>query len=782
MTTTGIGARVVRREDERFVTGRGRFADDLDLPGMARACIVRSPHAHARLAAVDVGAARSAAGVLAVLTGADVVREGLGGLPCHAFPAAGGKQYRPVQPILATGAVRHVGDRVALVVAETLAQAKNAAELVAVDYEPLPAVTLADAVLPDAPKVWPDAASNISFTIERGNPAAVDEQFAKAAHVTALTVAYPRISANALEPRCAIAYEDPSGGRLTLCSSTQSPFLVRQTLADVLHRPEAALRVIALDVGGAFGMKSQVYPEEALVVWAATKLKRPVKWTGERGECLASDTHGRHQIARAAMAFDAHGRVLAFRTAVDVDLGAYLANSAGVPPLNAAVGYPGTYDIPLIRAVSRGVFTNTCSTNPYRGSGKPEATFVMERLLDKAARELSLDPIAIRRRNLIRPSAMPYKTSGGNIYDCGDFEKALDAAIKLVDWDGFAARRQDSERHGRRRGIGLAMHCQRAGSQSERMEIRVVPDGGIFIYPGTLSTGQGHETLFAQMACEWLGVSLDEVQVKQGDTDSALFGRGTFAQRSTSTGGSALKLAADEVVQKGRRLSAWMLEAAEADVEFKDGVFRVKGTDRQVGFREVAKASYNGIGLPPEFGIGLSGAGTHPGPNTFPNGCMICEVEVEPETGAVEVVRLAAVDDVGVVVNPLMLEGQLHGSIAQGVGEALLEQVVYSPDSGQLITGSFMDYGMPRAEHVPEVSAAYTLTPTSTNLLGTKGGSEAGNVGAPPAIINAIIDALSGWGIDDIGLPATSERVWNAIRGGKADVKSPLPRGTAAQI
>jgi aerobic carbon-monoxide dehydrogenase large subunit len=765
MSRTGIGAKVIRREDQRFLTGQGRFTDDVNLPGTVWLSVVRSPHAHARILGVDAASARSAEGVLAVLTGADVIKEDLGGLPCHAFPQAapGSRHYRPVHAVLATDKVRHVGDGVAVVVAETPAQAKSAAELVAVDYEPLPAVTLADATKNNAPKVWDDSTSNVSFSIERGNRAATDEQFRKAAHVTCLTVAYPRASANAIEPRSAIAYSDPASGRLTLCTSTQAPYLARQTLAEVLHMPEATLRVMALDVGGAFGMKSQIYPEEVLVVWAAAKLKRPVKWTGERAECIATDTHGRHQIAEAAMAFDADGRILAFRTAVDVDLGAYLGNSAGVPPLNAAVSYPGTYDIPHIHALSRGVFTNTCATGPYRGSGKPEATFVVERLVDKAAREMNIDPIAMRRRNLIRPSAMPYRTSGGNIYDCGDFERVLDATIKLADWDGFAARRTESKRRGLRRGIGLAMHCQRAGSQSERMEIRVAPDGGIFIYPGTLSTGQGHETMFAQMACEWLGVSLDDVRVKQGDTDNALFGRGTFAQRSTSTGGSALKLAANEVIQKGKRLSAWMLEAAEVDVEFKDGVFRVKGTDRQVSFREVAKASYNGIGLPPELGIGLSGAGTHPGPNTFPNGCMICEVEVEPETGHVEVVRLSAVDDVGVVVNPLTLEGQLHGSVAQGVGEALLEQIVYSSDSGQLITGSFMDYGMPRAEDIPEVSAEYALVPTGTNLLGTKGGSEAGNVGAPPAIINAIIDALSAWDIDDLALPATPERVWKAI-------------------
>jgi aerobic carbon-monoxide dehydrogenase large subunit len=780
MSKTGIGARVLRREDRRFLTGQGCFTDDVNLPGTAWLCVVRSPHAHARIVSVDAAKARGADGVLALLTGADAIKDDLGGLPCHAFPqpAPGSQHYRPVQTILATDKVRHVGDRVAVVVAETLAQAKNASELVAVDYEPLPAVTLADATKGDAPRVWDDSASNVSFSIERGNRAAVDEQFRKAAHVTALTLAYPRASANAIEPRSAIAYGDPASGRLMLCTSTQTPYQVRQTLADVLRIPEAMLRVIALDVGGAFGTKSQVYPEEILVVWAAAKLKRPVKWTGERAECISCDTHGRHQIAKSAIAFDSDGRVLGFRTSVDVDLGAYLGNSAGVPPLNAAVSYPGTYDIPHIHAVSRGVFTNTCTTGPYRGSGKPEATFVIERLLDKAAREMKIDPVAMRRRNLIRPAAMPYKTSGGNVYDCGDFEKVLDTSLQLADWDGFAARRSESKRRGRRRGIGLAMHCQRAGSQSERMEIRVAPDGSVFIYPGTLSTGQGHETMFAQMACEWLGVSLDDVRVKQGDTDSALFGRGTFAQRSTSTGGSALKLAADEVVHRGKRLSAWILEAAEGDVEFQGGVFRVKGTDRQMTFREVAKASYNGLGLPQEIGIGLGGVGTHPGPNNFPNGCIICELEVDPETGSVEVLRLSAVDDVGVIVNPLTLEGQLHGSIAQGLGEALLEQIVYSPDSGQLITGSFMDYGMPRAEHIPEVSAEYALVPTGTNLLGTKGGSEAGNVGAPAAIINAIIDALSGWGIDDVALPATSERVWSAIhKHARGDAESLLHQG-----
>ncbi len=763
---TGIGAGVVRREDERFITGQGRFTDDLTLPGMVWACVVRSPHSHARITGIDIEAARAAPGVLAVLTGADVIREKLGTLPCHAFPPLppGSPFYRPAHTILATDKVRHVGDRVGLVVAETQIQAKNAAELVKVDYEPLPAVTLADALNADAPRVWEDAASNASFTLERGTAAAAAKQFDKAAHITSLTVTYPRVTANAMEPRSAVAYADPASGRMTLCTSTQTPFLVRQTVADILHMPELALRVIAVDVGGAFGMKSQVYPEEILVVWAAAKLKRPVKWTGERSECLTCDTHGRHQIARSAMAFDADGKILAFRTAVDVDLGAYLGNSAGTSSINAAVSYPGTYDISVIHAVVRGAFTNTCSTGPYRGSGKPEATFVMERLLDKAAREMNIDPVALRRRNLIRPVAMPYKTPGGNIYNSGDFERILDQALQLSCWDSFAERRSDSTRQGRLRGIGLAMHCQRAGSQSERMEIRVTPDGGVSVYPGTLSTGQGHETMFAQMMNEWLGVPLDAVHVKQGDTDSILFGRGTFAQRSMNAGGSALKLASDEVVQKGKRISAWLLETAEADIEFECGAFRVKGTDRLVSFSEVAKTSYKGVGLPQELDVGLSGSGAHPGPNNFPNGCMICEVEIDPESGIVDLLNICAVDDVGVIVNPLTLEGQLHGSLAQGIGEALFEQMIYSRDSGQLVTGSFMDYSMPRADHIPNVASGYALVPTKTNLLGVKGGSEAGNVGAPPAIINAIIDALSGFGIDDMPLPATAERIWHAIR------------------
>ena len=764
-SATGIGVPVCRIEDRRFLVGQGRYTDDVKLSDMAYAHVVRSPHAHARIAGIDKTAALSAPGVLAVLTAEDLAKANIGRLACHAFPLLpeGSQYHRPLQPILATDKVRHVGECVALIVADTLDQAKDAGELLAVVYEPLKPVTLDDALAAGAPKVWDDAHSNVSFQLERGNRQAVDKVFAGAAHVTKLRVHYPRASANSIEPRSVLAYSDPVDGRYTLCSSAQSPFHVKEAVGGILGIPEPNLRVVVMDVGGAFGMKSQIYPEEVLVLWAAVRLKRPVKWTGERSESLASDLHGRHQVTQAAIALNAEGRVLALRASVVIDLGAYLGYYAGVPPTNAAVSYTSTYDVPLIHSVVQATFTNTCPVGPYRGSGKPEASFVTERLIDKAAREMGIDPVEMRRRNLIPSSAMPYKTPGGNVYDCGNFEHVLDKALRLADWEGFQKRRARSEQRGLRRGIGLAMHCQRAGNQSERMEIRVAQNGSVALHVGTLATGQGHETMFVQMASEWLGVPYAQLRVFQGDTDKSLFGRGSFAQRTMIAGGSALKLAADGVVSKGRRLAAWMLEASESDIDFERGVFRVKGTDRSVSFSDVAKKSYLGVGLPPELGVGLDAVGSHPGPNTFPNGCMICEVEVDQDTGSVRVVRLSAVDDVGVVVNPITLEGQLHGSIAQGLGEALFEQVIYDRESAQLLTGSFIDYGMPRADDMPHITSDVAPVPTKTNLLGVKGGSEAGNVGAPAAIVNAIIDALSPWGITDVPMPATAERVWRAI-------------------
>jgi carbon-monoxide dehydrogenase large subunit len=767
---TGIGAAVPRVEDHRFLTGQGRYVDDMVLPQTAHGHVVRSPHAHARIVRIDKSAALSAPGVLAVLTCEDAVADNIGGLPCRAFATLpeGSRYYRPLQPVLAKGKVRHVGDRVAFVVAGTLAQAKDAGELLEVEYEPLPAVTLMDALRPGAPKVWDEADDNQSFQLERGDGRTVEQAFARAAHVTRLRLRYPRAAPNAIEPRSALAYRDPIDGRYTLCSSAQSPYHTRDVIAGVLQIPALNLRVVSPDVGGGFGMKAMVYPEEVLVVWASGKLGRPVKWTADRSESFASDTHGRDQITDAALALGADGRILALRVSVRIDLGAYLTISAGVSPLNAAISYTSTYDVPLIHAVVHAAFTNTSSVAPYRGSGKPEASFVTERLVDKAAREMGIDVVEMRRRNLIRPEAFPYKAPSGYIYDCGEFERVLDKALKLADWSGFPARRAETERRDRRRGIGLAMHCQRAGNQSERMEIRVTPNGSVALHVGTHSHGQGHETMFAQMISDWLGLDFARVRVFQGDTDKLLYGRGTFAQRSMIAGGSALKLAADEVVRKGKRLAAWMLEAAEHDIEFNAGVFRVEGTDRQVSFAEVAQKSYQGVGLPPELGVGLDGVGSHPGPNTFPNGCMICEVELEPDTGKVHVVSLCAVDDAGTVVNPLTLDGQLHGSIAQGFGEAMIEEMVYERETGQLLTGSFMDYGMPRAPDMPHIVSDVHPVPTKTNLLGVKGGAEAGNAGAPPAIVNAIIDALAPWGISDIPIPATPERIWRKITNSNA--------------
>lgn len=770
---TGIGAPVRRIEDERLLTGRGCYADDLLPHDTAFACVVRSPHAHAAIQRIDVSSARVAPGVLMVLAAEDLLRDKVGGLPCVWPPRATvGPAFIPEQPLLATGKVRHVGDPVAFVVGKSLSAAKDAAERVAVDYAALPAVTLGDALVANSPKIWDDAQSNVSFELAFGDKHAVAEQFTSARHIARLDVHYPRANASPVEPRSAIAFRNSGNGRFTLVSTTQDPFQVRHFISRVLHIPAFSIRVQANDVGGSFGLKGQVYPEELLVVWAAAKLGVPVKWTGERSESFASDMHGRHQIAQAEIALDGDGRILALRNTVVVDMGAYPGLAAGVAPLSAAINYPGPYRIPLIHSSIRAVFTNSSVTGPYRGTGKPEATFVLERLMEKAAAETGIDAIELRHRNLVRRSEMPYRGPTGQI-DCGDFERVLDRGIALAQWQGFAARRAESERRRLRRGLGLAFHCQRAGLASERMEIRVEESGSVAVYAGTFSTGQGHETMFAQMVSSWLGVPPDHVRVFHGDTDQVLFGRGSFAQRTMSTGGTALKVAADEVIRKARRISAWMMEAAENDIVFENGRFRVTGTDRELSFHQVAEKSYLPMGLPSEFGVGLDAVGTDPGPSTYPNGCMIAEVEVDPETGFVQVDRLYSVDDTGTVINPLTLAGQLHGSIAQGLGEALLETVAYEPGSGQLLTGSFMDYAMPHAATMPEIVSHIAPMPTKLNPLGVKGGSEAGNTAGPAAVINAVLDALSPWGITDIAVPARPEQVWRAIRDAEAQSHRP---------
>jgi carbon-monoxide dehydrogenase large subunit len=764
-SATGLGASVPRLEDARLVSGRGHFVDDIGMPNVAYGYVLRSPHAHARIVNIDKSAALAMPGVLIILTAEDARCERLGTLPRRQFPKSAGDDagHVPPYPILADGKVRHVGDRVALIVAESVAVAKDAAERIVVEYQPLRSVGLSDALMGGAPKVWDDASTNLCVQLELGDRAAVENVFARADHVTKLSIRYPRASANAIEPRAALAYYDPVDGRCTLCTTTQAPYRVRESVAAVLGFPEINLRVIAPDVGGGFGMKGQVYPEEVLVVWAARKLERPVKWTADRSESLTSDMHGRDQITTAELALAADGHFLALRAATVINVGAYLGYSAGVAPAGASKSYSSVYALPLIRTVVRAAFTNTAPVGPYRGSGKPEASFTIERLVDQAAREMGIDPIAMRRRNLVPAAAMPYRTQGGHVYDSGDFERVLDRALALADRPGFAARRAMSEQRGFYRGFGLAMHCQQAGHGSERMEIRIDENGSATLNVGTVSTGQGHETMFAQMASDWLGVPLDRIRVSQGDTDRTLFGRGTFAQRSMLAGGSALRGAAQEIVEKGKRIAAQMLKAAESDIDFQSGIFHMKGTNRSATFAEVAKKSYVG-GLPGQPGVGLCGAGIYAGPVSFPNGCMICEVEVDPDTGRIVVDRLTAVDDVGVAVNPMTLEGQLHGSIAQGLGEVLIEEVVYDSDTGQLLSGSFMDYCMPRATDMPQMVSEQESIPAKTNPLGVKGGAEAGNVGAPAAVINAVMDALAPLGVRDIPLPAKAEHVWRAIQ------------------
>ena len=767
-----IGEPVLRVEDARFLTGNGQFVDDIYVPNAVHAYVLRSPHAHARIRRIDVDAARRAPGVLLVLTADDLKREGLGELQSMFLPP--NPLFRPSHPVLASDKVRHAGDRVALVVAETLHQAKDAAELIEVDYDLLGAVAHPeDAVRPDAPRVWDEANDNVCFHVEKGSRDQVAAAFAEAAHISKLQIHYPRASASPIEPRATIGYFDRYQGQYMLHATSQAPYRARDMLAaHVLHVPESSFRVVAPDVGGGFGMKGAVYPEDALVVWAASKLGRPVKWTADRAESFLSDMHGRDLVGRGELALAADGRVLALRAEFIANLGAYLSYSAGAPGMSAGSTLTGVYDIRLVHSSVRGVFTNTAPLGPYRGSGRPEATYLMERLIDKAALEMKIDPVTIRQRNLIKSSAMPYLTAGGHTYDCGDFELVLNKALDACDWSGFSARRKKTERAGRRRGIGLAMHCESSGLQSERMEVRVDPNGSVTVHVGTLATGQGHETMYAQMISTWLHVPLTHIRVLQGDTDRVLFGRGTFAERSATVGGSALKMASGEIIEKAKRIAAWALEADEKDVEFDKGLFRISGTNRSISFRDVARKAYTGsalrpefgLGLPPKFGLGLDGVGVFDGEPSYPNGCIACEVEVDVETGVVQLEKLTIVDDVGVVINPLMLDGQLLGSVAQGIGQILGEHIVYDKNSGQLLSGSFMDYGMPRAEDIPSVESIFVSIPCKTNPLGVKGGTEVGNIAVPPAIVNAIIDALAPLGIDDLPLPIRPEQIWRALR------------------
>jgi len=763
----GIGQPVPRVEDPRFITGRGRYVDDIELPHQCYGVVVMSPHAHARIKRVDTAKAKAADGVLAVLTGADVVADKLGGLaPPMPEDMGGPKGFRSLRAILAADKVRAVGDRVAFVVAETIEQARTAAELLEIDYEPLPAViTVEDAVKPGAPAVWDEAPNNVSFTLMMGNKDATDAAFASAKHVVKLKLNNTRITANSIEPRAAIGQYHPDGDNYTLYSTSQNPHGTRSTVAgQVLKIPETKLRVISPDVGGGFGMKHGGYPEDALVVWASRHVGgRPVKWVSTRSEALLGDSQGRDQVVTGELALDERGKVLGLRVNALHAMGSHVFGASMVVPLFAMRLAPGVYQIPAVHCIGKAVFTNTIPLAPYRGAGRPEATYLIEQLLDRAANVIGIDPIEIRRRNFIPSSAMPHKIQTGITYDSGDFVHVMDECLKVADWNGFAKRSAESKKNGKLRGRGIGYFLEEAAVFNDRMVLRFDPSGMLTILAGTHSHGQGHQTVYAQMVTEWLGVPFENVRFVQGDTDAVPIGRGSYGSRSMHVGGNALKKAADNIIEKAKPMAAMMMEAAAGDIEFKDGSFRIVGTDRAMKLTDVAKAFYRPAMLPPQFDVGLEASGTFAAePPNYPNGCHVCEVEVDPETGFVTLARYAAVDDVGKIMNHLLCEGQIHGGVAQGVGQALMEAVVFDND-GQLLTGSFQDYAMPRAEDFPDLVSELTEVPAKTNPLGVKGAGEAGATGAPPAVIGAILDALKPLGIDQIDMPATPSRVWAAI-------------------
>jgi carbon-monoxide dehydrogenase large subunit len=764
----GIGESVRRVEDERFLTGRGRYVDDIAPSGQAHAFVVLSPHAHARIRRVDAAAAGAAPGVLCVLTGEDVKADGLGGLPPNFMPEdmGGPKGLRTRRPILALDKVRCVGDRVAMVVAETLSQAQDAADLLKIDYEPLPAVVrVEDAVRPGAPAVWEECPGNVSFTLAMGDEQATEAAFARAAHRVSLRLENNRLAPSAMEPRCVLGEWDPSDDSYTLHTSSQSPHPVRSQLANnVLGLPETKLRVVSPDVGGGFGMKADAYPEDALVLWAARRCRRPVKWTATRSDSLLGDNHGRDQVVHVELALDAEGRILAIRSHALHAVGAYIA-SAAVAPLVYSLRYtPGVYDVQTVWLTTKAVFTNTSPLGVYRGAGRPEGIYAIERLLDEAAARIGLAPDEIRRRNFIPPSAMPYATPTGSVYDTGDFAGQLDQCLELADWRGFAERRAASEGQGKLRGRSVIAYIEHAGIFNDRMELRFDPSGNVTILAGTHSHGQGHATTYTQLVSEWLGVPFEQVRYLQGDTDKVPFGRGTFAARSSLIGGSALRLAADAIIEKAKVMAAHLLEAPVGEIDFADGRFQACGTNRTISLMDTAKAFYRPAGLPPGIALGLEASATYSGdvPN-YPNGCHACEVEIDPATGTVAIERYAVVDDVGRPINPMICEGQMHGGIAMGVGQALLEKMVYDPQSGNAVTGSFMDYAIPRADDLCTVTSRFSCVPCTTNPIGIKGVGESGTIGAPPAVMNAVLDALRPLGVTHVDMPATPFRVWQAI-------------------
>jgi carbon-monoxide dehydrogenase large subunit len=771
MMKFGVGQPVRRFEDKRLLTGKGHYQDDLTLPRQLWAIFVRSPHAHAKVVSIDTIAAARAPGVAAVYTGQNYADDGVN-TPKAAMPRKkrdGSPMFAPPRPAMVVDRVRYVGDIVAMVMAETLAQAKDAAELVEVEYEALPSVTLlSDAAKPGAPRLWDENPDNISHTTERGDRAATEAAFATAAHIVRRRYVITRVQAQYMEPRGSIGTYDEGEDRYTLYADVNYPHRVRNMLANMVFKvPESKVRVVVRDVGGGFGAKGWQYVDHRLTLWAAKKLGRPVKWKCERSEVLLADEHGRDNIGDIELALDKGGKFLGVRVNMLASIGAYIASDRQLlTPFGQIGTVTGVYDIPAAYVAIDAVLSNTSPTAPYRGAGRPEAIYLIERVIEAAAQELGIDPIDLRRRNIIPTTRLPYKAPLGPYYDCGEFEKNMDLALEAADYAGFVARRDASRANGLLRGIAVVNAIeQAAGPTPEYAEVRFNPSGTAIMLLGTKTHGQGHETSFKQILHERLGIAPDDVQFIDGDTDRVAFGMGSNGSRSMVTGGTALTIAADKVIAKGKRLAAHMLEAAEADIEFADARFNVAGTDRGVTLKQVAMTAFQPAKLPPGIEAGLYENATYaPKRDTFPNGCHVAEVEVDPDTGVVALLSYLVVDDVGTVINPLTLSGQIHGGVAQGVGQILGEQVVYDRESGQVLTASFMDYLMPRADMMCPIRIVSNPVPTATNPLGAKGAGEAGCVGALPAVMIAVMNAIGQMGVKELDMPATSERVWQAMQ------------------
>ena len=785
---TGIGASVLRLEDKRFLTGRGNYVSDRDVPGALHCRFVRSDHAHAEILDIETSAARAVPGVAAVLTGADMAADGIGSMPClWKIPTRDGTPMaEPPRWALARSRVRHVGEPVAAVLAESQAAADDAAELVEIRYGSLPAAIGSRDALGAESALHEEAPGNVCYVWSRGDEAAVARALESAARTVEIDIYNNRIAGAALEPRAAIATYDPIAGAVTLYDTTQAVHLVRRSVAAQLGLADRQVRVVSPDVGGGFGYKGKHYPEEIAVCWAARRLGRPVRWVGSRSEAFVTDTQARDHRTRARLALDGDGRFLGLRVETVADLGAYLSTfGAAIPSAIYSALLAGVYGTPAVCVEVTGVFTNTVPTDAYRGAGRPEACYILERLADRAAAATGVDPIEIRRRNLIPGDAMPYKTPIGPTYDCGDFPKIMERALESAGHDGFAGRRVASEAAGRLRGIGIACFVESSGVAPSRLagamgarvgffesaEIRVDREGCVQALLGTHNHGQGHATTFAQILSTHFGVPLDRVEIVEGDTGAVPFGTGTFGSRSIAVGGSALHRAADRVLEKAGEIAAHMLEAAPGDIAFEDGAFSVAGTDRSVTFEAVAERAHVPHDFPHEtLEPGLVASAFYDPPNfAFSNGAHVVEVEIDPETGTTTIADYRVVDDVGTVINPMIVEGQIHGGLAQGIGQAMMEDVVYDGESGQPLAGSFMDYAMPRADDLPDfVSELDETQPCTHNPLGAKGCGESGSIGAPAALVAAVLDALAPFGVTDIGMPLTPERVWRAMEEGRA--------------